>query len=234
VADSACTAQRGLETPLRLDIAVPVGLIFAHWTRTIMVTGRQKAIGRARARLEKRSYGNESWQVILQYAFGEPNLQMADRATALVLGSILEQGLELAILSHCVLGWNTPEAEAEQRKLFGGGGDGPMNLAVKIRLAFALGVYGPKTRDDLDTMRHIRNFFAHDKGHLTFDDSIVAALCDQLEWIDRVPWGGIIGQKPSTPRGRYVETVKYIFPFLTVGVGQPIKYLTSPFPEMFV
>jgi hypothetical protein len=81
---------------------------------------RKEAIAGARARLDKRSYGNELWQVILQYGYGKPDLQMADRATALVLGSILEQGLELAILSHCVLGWNTPEAEAEQKKLFGG------------------------------------------------------------------------------------------------------------------
>jgi hypothetical protein len=79
---------------------------------------------------------------------------MADRATALVLGSILEQGLELAILSHCVLGWNTTEAEAEQKRLFGGGEDSPMNFGVKIRIAYALGVYGPKTREDIDTMRH--------------------------------------------------------------------------------
>jgi hypothetical protein len=70
----------------------------------------KEAIAGARARLDKRSYGNELWQVLLQYGYGKPDLQMADRATALVLGSILEQGLELAILSHCVLGWNTPEA----------------------------------------------------------------------------------------------------------------------------
>jgi hypothetical protein len=80
---------------------------------------RNEAIARAKARLDKRSYGNDLWEVILQYGYGEPNLQMADRATALVLGSILEQGLELAIFSHCVLGWNTLEADAEQKRLFG-------------------------------------------------------------------------------------------------------------------
>jgi hypothetical protein len=106
---------------------------------------RKEAIFRAKARLDKRSFGNDSWDVILQYGYGEPTPQMADRATALVLGAILEQGLELAILSHCVLGWNTPEAEAEQKKLFGGGEDSPMTFAVKIRIAYALGVFGQKT-----------------------------------------------------------------------------------------
>jgi hypothetical protein len=62
------------------------------------------AIQSLRGRLDKRSYGNDSWKTILEYAYDKPDLQTADRGTALVLGSILEQGLELAILSHCVLG----------------------------------------------------------------------------------------------------------------------------------
>jgi hypothetical protein len=196
---------------------------------------RKEAIARARARLDTRSYGNDSWQVILQYTSGAPNLQTADRATALVLGAILEQGLELAILSHCVVGWNTPEAEAEQKKLFSGGEDGPMNFAVKIRLAYALGVYGPITRDDLDMMRNIRNLFAHDRGHLTFDDDVASKLCAQLKWIGHFPWGGVVGSAPASSRDQYVETVKHLFPFLTVGVGRPIRYLDSPFPfsEMY-
>jgi hypothetical protein len=196
---------------------------------------RREAIARARARLDKRSYGNDLWQTVLQYAFGKPSLEMADRATALVLGSILEQGLELAILSHCALGWNTPEADAEQKKLFRGGEDGAMTFGVKIRMAFALGIYGPKTRDDIDTTRHIRNFFAHDKGHLTFEDPDVCGLCDRLKWIDSFPWGGLIGEKPTTARERYIETVKHIYPHLTVGVGKPIRYLTAiwSFSEMF-
>lgn len=196
---------------------------------------RKEAIARARARLDKRSYGNDLWQVVLQYAYGKPDIQMADRATALVLGSILEQGLELAILSHCVLGWNSPEAEAEQKKLFGGGEDGAMSFAVKVRMAYALGVYGPKTRADIDTMRHIRNLFAHDRSHLTFDDHVVSTLCDQIMWIDNFPWGGVVGEKPKAPRGRYVETIKHLYPFLTVGIGHPIKYSTalSPFDKMY-
>jgi hypothetical protein len=196
---------------------------------------RKEVIARARARLDKRTYGNDLWQIVLQYGYGEPNVGMADRAMALVLGSILEQGLELAILSHCVLGWNTPEAEAEQKKLFGGSEDGAMTFGIKIRIASALGVYGPKTRADIDTMRHIRNFFAHDRSHLTFGDGDVSTLCHQLKWIDAFPWGGVIGDKPSTPRGRYIETVKHLYPFLTVGVGRPIRYSTAidPFSEMY-
>ena len=84
-------------------------------------------------------------------------------------------------------------------------------------------------------MRHIRNFFAHYRGNISFDDKDVVALCDQLKWIDSYPWGGLAGEKPLTTRGRYVATVIHIFPFLTVGVGKPIGYSTSlyPFSEMY-
>lgn len=194
---------------------------------------RGEAIARARARLDARSYGNDSWQVVLAHRTGEPTLQTADRATALVLGSILEQGLELAILSHCTLGWNTPEAEAEQKKLFGGH-DGPMNFAIKTRLAYALGVYGPSTRDDLDMMRTIRNLFAHDRGHLTFNDREASALCDEFKWIRRLPWGGVMGEAPTTARDKYVGTVVHLFPFLTSAVGRPIRYSAFPWlSEMY-
>jgi hypothetical protein len=51
---------------------------------------RTEAIARAKARLDAREGpGSDLWQVILQYAAGTPDLQTADRATALVLGSSL-------------------------------------------------------------------------------------------------------------------------------------------------
>jgi hypothetical protein len=37
--------------------------------------GRKAALRRIRSRLEKRSFGNDLWQVVLQYAYGESNLQ---------------------------------------------------------------------------------------------------------------------------------------------------------------
>jgi hypothetical protein len=142
---------------------------------------------------------------------------------------------ELANLSHCVLGWNSPSAEDEQRKLFGGDQDGAMSFAIKIRIAYALGVFGEKTRSVLDIMRHERNFFAHGREHVTFDDPDVSSLCDQLKWIDDYPWGGLVGPKPANARGRYVQTVMFLFPYFASAVGTPIKYSAqpNPFSEMF-
>jgi hypothetical protein len=45
---------------------------------------RKEALARARAQLDARSYGNGSWQVILQFASGAPSLQTAVNAPAVV------------------------------------------------------------------------------------------------------------------------------------------------------
>jgi hypothetical protein len=36
---------------------------------------RKEALARARAQLDARSYGNDSWQVILQFASGAPTFK---------------------------------------------------------------------------------------------------------------------------------------------------------------
>ena len=89
---------------------------------------------------------------------------------------------------------------------------------------------GQETRDDIDTMRHIRNFLAHDRGHLIFPDNDVTEFCNQLRWIDDYPWGGVVGAKPTTPRSRYVQTVRHFYPYFTVGIGEPVRYSTAVYP----
>lgn len=63
--------------------------------------GRAAAVGRLRARLDARLREDEQWQIIKDYDASKPNVQTESRATALVLGAILEQALEAAILTHC-------------------------------------------------------------------------------------------------------------------------------------
>lgn len=50
----------------------------------------------------------------------------------------------------------------------------------KIELAYALGIYGSRTRANLNTLRHVRNAFAHAKRPLTFDTPEVARVCNQF------------------------------------------------------
>jgi hypothetical protein len=186
---------------------------------------RSAAIARLRSHLATRVASEELWSVIDDYDKRRASAQTEGRATALVLGAILEQSLETAIMSHCIA-----LDEKEQRKLFSGGEDGPMNFAVKIRLAFALGIYGEKSRDQLDIIRNIRNVFAHDKGHLHFDDGIVAELCNQLRWAYEFDW--VEAEKAKTPQNIFIETVKDFVHYFNDGhrfrsaslLGTPLVY----------
>lgn len=184
---------------------------------------RKEALAEARRHMDKRLDKNDLWQVIQDHSARRPNAQTADRATALVLGAILEQGLEAAIFSHCVVGRGPEEESQEQRKLFGGGEEPPMNFAVKIRLAYGLGVYGPASRDDLDIMRTIRNLFAHDRAHLTFDDEVIAKLCRQIKWLDTADWEGWVHGRPESPRDIYIETTRHFFSFCNTS-DKPVRY----------
>jgi hypothetical protein len=64
--------------------------------------------------------------------------------------------------------------------------DGPMGtFASRIAVAYALGIFGPQTRHDLDLIRHLRNQFAHCRNPLSFDMP-AAADCSHLQ-IPNVP-----------------------------------------------
>jgi hypothetical protein len=55
------------------------------------------------------------------------------------------------------------------------------SFSRKIELGYALTIYGRQTKSNLNTIRHIRNAFAHAKIPVTFDTPEVAAVCAQLE-----------------------------------------------------
>src|SRR5689334_8771110 len=81
----------------------------------------------------------------------------ADHAIALLGSSYIEKALEVGILIRLVR-LTKPEHEA----LFSHERRGPLSdLSSKIKMAYALDVIGPRTRDDLDHVRAVRNAFAH-------------------------------------------------------------------------
>ncbi len=64
----------------------------------------------------------------------------------------------------------------ETNKLFSG--SAPLgSFATRIGLAYALGIYGPRTRHDLQILKDIRNAFAHANLAINFDTREVADLC---------------------------------------------------------
>jgi DNA-binding MltR family transcriptional regulator len=161
-------------------------------TRRSTKSQRNAAIQRLRARIAERPDKEALWKVIWDFDLGRPNAQGNDRALALMLGAILEQGIETAILSHLM-----PVDEKEVHKFFGPPEEAPLTFDLKIRLAFALGVFGPDSRDDITLIRHIRNAFAHTKSYIDFSDNDIIALCAELKYIEKMSWGRYYGAEAN-------------------------------------
>ena len=86
-------------------------------------------------------------------------------------------------------------------------------FARKIELGYALRIYGEQTRDNLATMRHLRNAFAHAKIPLMFDTPEVAAVCQQFTIIGVLP-PSVVRQPPDKstmgPRQLFEETASVL------------------------
>jgi hypothetical protein len=170
------------------------------------------------------------WDTLRQLAPSAQDTDLTDRAFALVLSAILEQSLEIAILSHFV-----PLNETEQKDFFGPPDGTPVTLDVKIRLGHALGIYGSRSRAELTCIRHIRNVFAHTRTIVSFDDVEIVEACSQFKWIDLFWWGGVAGSKPTTPRALFFETVRHFFHYLALPPknGKPLKYASYVVPDIY-
>jgi Mannitol repressor len=97
-----------------------------------------------------------------------------DRAIALVGANLIDHCLQLAILTHFVeLGKTDIESLFEV--------NGPLaTFAGKIKIAYALGIIRSRERADLNTIRVIRNVFAHMPLHVSFRTPAVTNACRKL------------------------------------------------------
>jgi len=94
-----------------------------------------------------------------------------DRAKAVVGGALMDSILDYAIRARVL---TLPEPE--ENKLFSLAG--PFGTCdQKIQGAFALGLFGSKTRTDLVLINRIRNEFAHDLNPISFDEERIAGRC---------------------------------------------------------
>lgn len=121
-----------------------------------------------------------------------------DRALVLVGCSILEDALARAIKGYFI-----ELDKTELSKIFEDSGCGPLaSLSAKITLAFALGIYGNKTRDDLITIKSIRNVFAHAIDNVTFETEEIKYACNAINFMK--PNNGDI-----PPRGLFLTTLGF-------------------------
>ena len=88
----------------------------------------------------------------------------SDRAFAILACTTVEDALESAIKARLVDGLSNEDTS----RLFEG--DNPLStFSALIKIGFAMGVYGPVARADMNCLRDIRNAFAHAKMPITFD-----------------------------------------------------------------
>jgi hypothetical protein len=183
-----------------------------------------KAIQGARSRIAERPDNFSLWEIMCATT-ANPN----DRSLALVFGSIIEQILEDAIASHFI-----QMDDKGYARFFGPPEEAPITFDVKIRLGYALGIYGNNSRSDLTCIRHIRNVFAHSKTEITFDSDEITRICDELKYIDFVPWGGMLGQRPKTSRDKFVMAVNHFYIYFVSGrENLPIRYSDNLLGALF-
>ena len=104
----------------------------------------------------------------------------SDRGLAIVAGSLLDEMLSMllrAFLVRDVQDWDD--------ELFGSQA-AFATFSAKIKVAFALGLISSDERRELDTIRRIRNDFAHQLGALNFEDASVRDRCGALGLPERL------------------------------------------------
>ena len=120
-----------------------------------------------------------------------------DRAIALVGATNIDMTLEHAIKTHLV-----QLNSRENQELFGP--DAPIgSFSARIKMGYAIGIYGRKFRDDLDRIRYIRNTFAHVQKHLDFTTPEIVAACNEIRIVEEGNWG-IFGKPVVDAKAQYI------------------------------
>lgn len=108
-----------------------------------------------------------------------------DRLAIIMGTALLDRTLEQALLSVMEQDHNRDNAKSKtyREQMFDPEkGSAPLaSMAAKTRLAHALGVFGPITREDLLKISRIRNLFAHSAMLFPFQTPEVSKVCFGLE-----------------------------------------------------
>ena len=115
-----------------------------------------------------------------------------DRAMAIGYAALVEYALVEAIQSQFV-----SMSETDEKDIFEG--TAPLaTFSAKIRIGYAIGIYGPGTKDELDCIRRIRNAFAHTKHLVTFKTPEIVTACARLKIPDEFIYPDHLKNGPAT------------------------------------
>jgi hypothetical protein len=168
---------------------------------------------------------DEELQAILQLE------KDSDRAAAIVASAILEGRLFYAICDRLHPSPEMPDP------LFGSGR--PLeSFSSRIELGYRIGLYGLQARNDLNTMRRIRNAFVHHITATDFKSQRIRDLCNNLKLVELytteslvIPFKSPIGlvvpklsEKLADSRSRYILSAQTLVALLS----HPLAKLSAP------
>lgn len=135
------------------------------------------------------------------HAFTREIQKASDRASAILATNHLDHILQESILNALPKRGDNPAAE----KLFGGDTSILSSLNAKIRMAHALRIFGDATFKNLDTIRQVRNIFAHTAHPVSFRTPEIAKACKTLSRLPHVY--RLESSSFRSARGRFTATV---------------------------
>ncbi len=99
-----------------------------------------------------------------------------DRASGITAAAYLESSLEDTLTFKL-----KKVGAVDVSELFRG--DAPLGtFSAKIKFAFALQLFGERTRHDFDCIREVRNAFAHSKMKATFETPEIVNVCARISF----------------------------------------------------
>ncbi|HXC29421.1 MAG TPA: hypothetical protein VNV38_15805 [Stellaceae bacterium] len=132
-------------------------------------------------------------------------MDRGDNRTAAIVGAgLLENNLALAIMVRF-----RPLTPTQQKDMFDNDNSPLGSFNHKIKIGFAVNLFGERVREDLDAIRRIRNSFAHHLYVRDFDHDEVKDECDSLHF---PRWDSWSTTKPETKyrRMRYLNTAAHL------------------------
>jgi DNA-binding MltR family transcriptional regulator len=154
----------------------------------------------------------------------------SDRATALVCCSMLDSQLQILLKNFLV------DDDKVNEDLFNN--NMPLStFSSKINFAYYLGLISSDERNNLNTLRKIRNVFAHQLEVFSFDNS--QSVIDQAKNLFIPPKmfvpellilqgdEALIDQAPfkndNTPKNRFIQTFKYLSTYLNFRIHDVVE-----------
>jgi DNA-binding MltR family transcriptional regulator len=197
--------------------------------------GRARTSASIRALLAANPRNGELWQTLMtigRRGRKRPN-PMNDRARILLATAILDQHLQTALLSHFPI--IDTEDKEQMSELFEGEAAPLASFSSRIRVAYALGIFGRRTKRDLERIKAIRNACAHSRLHVHFNDMAIAEECAKFNALEhiRTKRKSLLGIVPKTAEQRFFAVILHYFMCFVVEENEgelptPLRYRLSP------